>query len=109
MRPSKPLPSAILSAIGLASTGCDLLGPCLDYTACLDYMTYPTATTGDTGSVGPCLDYATTPTGDTGSTTPVVASPPTHVPTQGELLEMLSSDGTLPTDVARRLAEDVDE
>jgi len=110
MPPSKPLPSTILSAIGLASTGCGIFGPCLDYAVCLDYITYPTGQTGDTtdtGKVGPCLDYATTPTGDTGSAaTPLAAPPPASVPGRAEILEQLATEGTLPDDVLRRLEDD---
>lgn len=118
MPPSKPLPPAILSALGLASSSCGIFGPCLDYNVCLDYVTYPTgmtgttadtnstptgatAQTGDTGMVGPCLDYVVTgDTSDTGSAAPL---PAPSVPDRDALLEELAAKGTLPSDVLEKL------
>lgn len=103
MPPSKPLPSAILSALGLASTGCGIFGPCLDYAVCLDYVTYPTGDTGPDTGVGPCLDYST------GGSNPSTVEPVNPVPRApappraAELLEAMAAEGTLPDDVLERL------
>ncbi|MEO0602017.1 MAG: hypothetical protein AAF211_11320 [Myxococcota bacterium] len=102
MPPSKPLPPAILSALGLVSTSCGILGPCLDFATCLDYVTYPS---GDTGTVTPCLDIPaeTAQTGDTGAFADTTPTPGPGVPDRKALLDKLEDDGTLPTDVVKKL------
>ncbi|MEM6926193.1 MAG: hypothetical protein AAF602_04655 [Myxococcota bacterium] len=105
MPPSKPLPPAILSALGLVSTSCGILGPCLDIAPCLDYVTYPSGTSGDTGTVTPCLDFPTetAQTGDTGASADTSPTTSPRVPDRTELLDELEDDGTLPADVVKKL------
>ncbi|MEO0602016.1 MAG: hypothetical protein AAF211_11315 [Myxococcota bacterium] len=90
MSRSKPLPTAILSAIGLAASACDRLTPCLKFASDSEYP------------------YVTEPTGDSGASADDTGEPSSAsrtLPDRAALLEAMAADGTLPSDVFERLAD----
>jgi len=86
---NRPLPPAVLSALGLAAAGCSaVIGPCLKVVATDTWA----AETPDAGE----------PT-DTATPSASLAAPSRAPLDRDALLEQMRADGSLPDDVIRRL------